>query len=89
MYVKDVIGDLLVDSHSIFNKCMNYLGLTILGRLKYVQYLSVGVLRLSIILKRCKPPVTGQIVAELIQAGGYIACYEFWKLINYELQEFI
>jgi hypothetical protein len=69
-----------------------YMGLMMLGRLKYVQlscyYLSLALLRLEFLLKSGKVNnYQVQVLAELIEAGGNTLCSEIHRFINHILNK--
>jgi hypothetical protein len=84
--VKDEITDLIVDSHNILNTCKNYfselLDVHNVSDVKKIQAYRAGTLvpgpsclevEIAIAkLKKYKSPGSGQILAELIQAGSEI-----------------
>jgi hypothetical protein len=94
--VKDENGDLLVDSHNIFNRWKNYFSqLLNVHNVSDVRQIEVhtaeqlvpGNSRLEVEiaiakLKKYKSPGSDRIPAELIQAGGEILLSEIHKLIN-------
>ncbi|PNF28551.1 hypothetical protein B7P43_G12912 [Cryptotermes secundus] len=94
--VKDENGDLLADSHNIFNRWRNYFPqLLNVHRFSDVKQTEIDTAEPSIPdpspfefesatakLKRYKSPGSDQIPAELTQAGGEILCSKIHKLIT-------
>jgi hypothetical protein len=94
--VKDENGDLLADSHNIFNRWKNYFSQVLnVHNVSDVRQIEVhtaeplvpGPSRLEVDiaiakLKKYKSPITDQIPAELIQAGGEMLLSAMHKLIT-------
>jgi hypothetical protein len=94
--VKDENGDLLADSHNIFNKWKNYYcHLLNVHMVSDVRQIKIYIAEPSVCdpspfefkiatakLKRYKSPVSDQILAELIQGGSETLWSEIHKLIN-------